>query len=100
MVDGYSNKVKMTVRQNGVKDPVVLGPVMGATGNEEVSGVFPLGCDICVQRQKPPCNIPAGPLYGDGCKTSGTQYDPLPPCQYQGPTKGGGDSKILLELID
>jgi len=100
LVDGYSNKLKITIDQDGQPNPVILGPVVGATGNEDVSGVFPLGCDVCVQRENPPCGMAAGPLHGDGCKTAGTQYDPLPPCQYQGPTKGGGDSKILLELID
>lgn len=100
LVDGYSNKLKVTVHEAGVKEPVVLGPVAGATGNEDVFGVFPVGCDLCVQRGEPPCGMSKGPLHGDGCKLKGTQYDPEPPCQYQGPSKGGGDSKVEIELVE
>lgn len=100
LVDGYSNKLKVTIEEDGQPNPITLGPVVGASGNEAVNGVFPLGCDVCVQRKNPPCGMVAGPLHGDGCKTAGTQYDPTPPCQYQGLTKRGGNSKILLELVD
>lgn len=82
LVDGYSNNISITL------DGKTLGPPVGMTGNESVYGVYPLGCDICVARQNPPCGIPMGT---DGCKTGG-QYDPTVPCQYQGPTKGSGSS--------
>lgn len=93
LVDGYSNKVEISATPTG-KSADVLGPPSGQTGNEEVYGVFPYGCDICVERQNPPCGIPKGKT---GCK-AGTQYDPNPPCQYQGPTKGGGDMSVVITL--
>lgn len=100
LVDGYSNDVKITVTEPGDRLSTVLGPPKGATGNEDVYGLFPVGCDLCVQRGAPPCGIAPGPEHGDGCKLHGTQYDPVPPCQYQGKTKGGGDATILVELVD
>jgi hypothetical protein len=89
LVDGYSNKVGIVYTPPASADagpPVALGPPVGASGNEKVLGVFPYGCDICVARQDPPCNIPKGT---DGCK-AGTQNNPTPPCQVQGAVKGGG----------
>lgn len=80
LVDGYSNKIAITV--NGTK----LGPPNGAAGNEKVLGVFPLGCDICTARQSPPCGMKPGK---SGCKR-GTQYKPDVPCQFQGAVMGGG----------
>jgi len=51
-----------------------------------VSGVFPVGCDICVARQQPPCGIsPCGSSPNDGGQTCGChiggQYNPIVPCQ-------------------
>ena len=95
LVDGYSNKVGMVYTPPASADagaPVALGPPVGATGNEKVLGVFPFGCDICVAKQNPPCNIPKGT---DGCK-AGTQNNPTPPCQVQGAVKGGGGA---LEVV-
>ena len=100
LVDGYSNDLQISVKEDGHRLPTLLGPPVGATGNEDVYGLFPVGCDICVQRQSPPCGIAKGALHGDGCKTQGTQYDPKPPCQYQGATKGGGNATIVVELVD
>lgn len=88
LVDGYSNKIKLDV------DSTSIVP-NGASGNENVFGVFPLGCDICVARQNPPCGQTPG---YSGCKI-GTQYDPKPPCQYQGKQMGGG-SKVRVALVD
>lgn len=88
LVDGWN--VDMAVSADGTK----LGPTKGKTGNELVFGVFPLGCDICVARQQPPCGIPTGT---DGCK-KGTQYKPEVPCQWQG-TKMGGGSTIRISLV-
>jgi hypothetical protein len=100
LVDGFSNKILISVYETGQLAPTPIGPPAGATGNESMFGVYPLGCDLCVQRGAPPCGIDPGPLHGDGCKTKGTQYDPDPPCQWQGPTKGGGDSAVVVELVD
>ena len=85
LVDGYSNKIEISVTPTK-KPQVILGPPAGETGNEKVLGLFPFGCDICVERQNPPCGISKGKT---GCK-AGTQYDPDVPCQWQGPYKGGG----------
>lgn len=82
LVDGYSNKIQISI------DGTKLGPPNGASGNEKVLGVFPLGCDICTARQRPPCGMQPG---SDGCK-SGTQYKPDVPCQYQGKVMGGGST--------
>lgn len=89
LVDGYSNNITI------LADQTVLGPTKGATGNEKVLGVFPLGCDICTARQSPPCGMKPGT---SGCK-SGSQYKPDVPCQYQGSTKGGG-SRIIVAHVN
>lgn len=79
LVDGYNSKVSIDTEDSG--KAVVLGPPLGQFGNEKVYGLFPYGCDICVERQAPPCGIPKGKT---GCK-AGTQYDPDVICQYQAP---------------
>lgn len=93
MVDGYNKKIKIdaTPKKGSV---ITMGPPKGQTGNESVYGLFPYGCDICVERQDPPCGIPKGKV---GCK-EGTQNDPKVPCQYQGPTKGGGNLDVEIKL--
>lgn len=88
LVDGFSKFV--LIEANGTR----LGPTHGKDQNETVFGVFPFGCDICVARENPPCGIPRGT---NGCK-GGTQYKPDVPCQYQGPTKGGG-GKVEIVLL-
>lgn len=93
LVDGYSNKIQITTTPTG-KDAVRLGPPSGATGNQKIYGLFPFGCDICVERENPPCGISKGK---HGCK-SGTQYDPDVPCQWQGPTKSGG-GHVTISLL-
>ena len=93
LVDGYSNNVEIVYTAPG-EVPVSYGPPKGAEGNQDLVGVFPYGCDICVARQNPPCGIDKGT---EGCK-AGTQYDPHPPCQAQGKTKGGGGTiEIVLK---
>ena len=93
LVDGYSNNIKIDLgKPGGVVTS--LGPVQGKDGNEGLFGVFPYGCDVCVSREDPPCGISKG---SDGCK-AGDQYDPDPPCQWQGEKKGGGDMAITLVL--
>lgn len=89
LVDGFSNKISIVI-DGGTK----LGPPVGRDENEKVFGLFPYGCDICVARQAPPCGIPTGKA---GCK-GGTQDKPDVPCQYQGPTMGGG-STIVVALV-
>jgi len=89
LVDGYSNRIAITV--NGI---TTLGPPLGRDGNEKVFGLFPYGCDICVARQAPPCGIPTGT---QGCK-AGSQYAPDVPCQYQGSVMGGG-SIVKVSLV-
>ena len=96
LVDGYSNRIAIVVQPHtGGIDAAVLGPpVDSVDGNEWVFGLFPYGCDICVDRQNPPCDIPKG---NKGCKT-GTQYKPHVPCQYQGLVMGG-DESIRIQLV-
>jgi len=79
LVDGFSNGVEI---QTGT----VMLAAFTRDGNEKAFGVYPLGCDICVARQHPPCGQTPG---RDGCK-AGSQYAPAVPCQWQGTTKGGG----------
>ena len=93
LVDGFSSEVLIESTEGGKRTP--LGPVWGATNNEKVFGVFPLGCDICVARQKPSCGMKPG---SDGCKT-GTQYKPDVPCQFQGATMGGAGA-VRVSLLD
>jgi hypothetical protein len=93
LVDGYSDDVQITAVPTGGAS-AVLGPPLGKSGNEAVYGLFPFGCDVCVARQNPPCGIAKGTA---GCK-AGTQYDPAVPCQWQGPTKGGGGSATIALL--
>jgi hypothetical protein len=89
LVDGWNRPVEVAL-----KDPSgtqKIGPVESALGNEKAFGVYPLACDICVERQKPPCGYEPGKT---GCK-SGTQYKPDVPCQYQGTVMGGGTSVLV-----
>jgi len=88
LVDGWNRNVIVTA---GGK---VLGPVLSGAGNEKGYGVFPYGCDLCTERQQPPCGIQPG---GPGCK-AGTQYKPDVPCQYQGSALGGG-TVITVKLL-
>jgi len=92
LVDGYSNNMEIRYTPPTGPPTTTLGPLNGQTGNEKVLGVFPYGCDICTAQQNPPCGIPPG---GSGCK-AGTQYDPKPPCQFQGAVKGGGG---IVEVV-
>ena len=88
LVDGYSKPIKIQI------DDKTLGPVTSENGNQKAYGVYPLGCDVCVARQIPPCGIPLG---NTECK-SGSQYSPDVPCQHQGTVMGGG-SKVTVYLL-
>jgi hypothetical protein len=93
LVDGYSDRIQINATPSG-GSATQLGPPVGKDGNEEIFGVFPYGCDICVERQNPPCDIPKGK---EGCK-KGTQYNPDVPCQWQGTVMGGGNLAVEIEL--
>ena len=92
LVDGYSNPIEIDLTDSSGAH--VFGPPHGAQGNEKVLGLYPLGCDICVARQHPPCGMSPG---SDGCKT-GSQFKPDVPCQYQATSMGGG-STIKVRLV-
>lgn len=93
LVDGFSNEVEIETKDSN--GPHVFRP-NGPNGNATALGVFPIGCDVCVQRQKPPCGMSPGPVNRDGCK-AGTQFNPNPPCQYQGPTMSGGSTVLVRQ---
>jgi hypothetical protein len=89
LVDGWNRTVEVAVSdRSGSKK---IGPVESALGNEKAFGVYPLACDICVERQSPPCGYEPGKT---GCK-GGTQYKPDVPCQYQGTVMGGGTAVLV-----
>ena len=91
LVDGFSNKVQ--VKATSPSEVHTFGPPLNDPKDRHLYGVFPYGCDVCVARQDPPCGIGKGDFY---CK-DGTQYDPEPPCQWQGDRLGGG--KLAVEII-
>lgn len=80
LVDGFNLKVKISAPGT---EP--LGPPAGASGNEKTFGVFPLGCDVCVAKQNPPCG--QSPCKGPtcGCKAGPDPYHPDVPCQASNP---------------
>jgi hypothetical protein len=112
LVDGYSNNVAIIATPTS-GSPITLGPPNGASGNESVYGLYPLGCDVCVARCSPPCGISkSNPLVGcdascnncqsngvDGCK-GGSQTAPTVPCQYQGSQLGGGGESVQVVLMN
>jgi len=72
LVNGFNEPVSIT-------DGTEAGPVDCETGNQNVPGVFPLGCDGCAVRLNPPCGFTPG---DDTQCHGGTQFDPDPPCQF------------------
>jgi hypothetical protein len=70
-----------------------LGPTAGATGNQNVFGVYPVGCTNCVNRGGCPCDIDCGDT--SQCHQGGTPSDPDIPCQASQPTGGTITIKIL-----
>jgi hypothetical protein len=94
LVDGFSNKIEIVA--DSTSGSTQLGPATDKPSDAQLMGVFPFGCDICVERQDPPCGIAKGKT---GCK-AGTQYNPEPPCQWQGAKKGGGDLAVTVELVE
>lgn len=93
LVDGYSNNIEITATPTGGAEQKFGRPQ--PTGNNLVPGLYPYGCDICVERESPPCGIAKGKF---GCK-NGTQYDPDVPCQWKGPRIGGGYLAVDIALV-
>lgn len=84
LVDGWNENVRIDVVTSDNRTKT-MGPTAGASGNQQIFGVYPHGCDICTARQVPPCGIPTG---DSECKTPhGTQnqYKPDVPCQWNHP---------------
>jgi hypothetical protein len=93
LVNGVSNFIEIVV-----DDQILAAATDG--GDTNALGVFPYGCDICVARQNPPCDIPSANCMTPGscgCKT-GTQYNPTVPCQitYQRADAGSILNVLLL----
>lgn len=95
LVDGYSNKIQITAVDPS--DTTLLGPPNGSTGNETAYGVYPLACDLCAMRGDPPCGYFDASADGTGCH-AGTQFNPNPPCQWQGSVKGGATA-VTVSLV-
>lgn len=91
LVDGYSNDVRIDV------GGATLGPPLSEALDEKVFGLYPIGCDVCVARQNPPCGTGA-PGSVIGCKDGPDQYHPDVPCQWQGSVIGGG-SRVEVVLV-
>lgn len=89
LVDGFNAPVR-------VRDGDLTVEALTESGNETAFGVYPLGCDICVSREAPPCGFPVGP--SEECKT-GTQDDPDVPCQAQSAVLGGGTGTVTVSLL-
>ena len=83
LVQGYKlPNISMTLS----KGPTTLGPTLGATGNQDVFGVFPVGCTNCLNREGCPCGIDCKDT--TQCHQGGTPNDPDVPCQASQPTGG------------
>lgn len=92
LVQGYTMpNISMTLS----KDSTVLGPTVGATGNQDVFGVFPVGCTNCVNRGGCPCGIDCSDT--SQCHQGGTPNDPDLPCQASQPTGGTVTITILAD---
>ena len=90
LVQGYKlPNISMTLS----KDNTVLGPTAGATGNQNVFGVFPVGCTNCLNRDGCPCGIDCSDTMQ--CHQGGTPNDPDIPCQASQPTGGTITINIL-----
>jgi hypothetical protein len=95
-VDGFNEKIAM-IFTYGNAQQVKMGPPNGKTGNENVYGVFPYGCDICAGRLSPQKACGPYPLGNSGCK-SGTEHNPSVICQYSlnHPNEDKGEITIYL----
>jgi len=90
LVNGYTlPNISMTVSDG----PTTLGPTAGATGNQNVFGVFPVGCTNCLNRDGCPCGINCSDT--SQCHQGGTPPDPDIPCLASQPTGGTITINIL-----
>ena len=90
LVQGYTlPNISMTLSEG----PTTLGPTAGATGNQSVLGVFPVGCTNCLNRGGCPCGIDCSDT--SQCHQGGTPDDPDVPCQASQPTGGTITINIL-----
>ena len=103
LVNGWNAKVAIVISGAAADGgALVLGPALDA-GNGGTLGVYPVGCDICVARNRPPCGIaPCGSSPNDGGQNcgchAGWQYNPDVPCQitYQ---KADAGSVVNFQLV-
>jgi hypothetical protein len=93
LVDGYSNDIQIEAAGT------ILGPPSTEALNEKVFGLYPIGCDVCVARQNPPCGTGV-PGSVAGCKRGPDQYHPDVPCQWQGSVMGGGTRVEVVLVAD
>jgi len=92
LVNGYKlPNISMTLSDG----PTTLGPTAGATGNQNVFGVFPVGCTNCLNRDKCPCDINCSDT--SQCHQGGTPCDPDIPCTASQPTGGTITINILAD---
>jgi len=90
LVNGYTPpNISMTLNEG----PTTLGPTAGATGNQNVFGVYPVGCTNCVNRDGCPCGINCSDT--SQCHQGGTPNNPDIPCQASQPTGGTITVNIL-----
>ncbi len=83
LVNGYTSpNISMTLSEG----PTTLGPTAGATGNQNIFGVYPVGCTNCVNREGCPCGIDCSD--NSECHQGGTPDNPDIPCQASQPTGG------------
>jgi len=90
LVQGYTLPNISMILSDG---PTTLGPTVGATGNQKVFGVYPVGCTNCLNRGGCPCGIDCKET--SQCHQGGTPSDPDIPCQASQPTGGTITIKIL-----
>ena len=90
LVQGYKLPNISMILSDG---PTTLGPTAGATGNQNVFGVYPVGCTNCLNREGCPCNIDCSDT--SQCHQGGQPSDPDIPCQASQPTGGTITIKIL-----
>lgn len=97
VVDGFNEKIAMIFATN-TGNQIKLGPPNGLTGNENVYGVFPYGCDICAGRLTPPKACGPFPPKNIGCK-SGTENNPNVICQYSLTHPGENAGVMTIYLL-
>jgi hypothetical protein len=92
LVDGFNEKVKMVFTPS-LGQPTIAGPANAITGNENIAGVYPYGCDGCAARIAPQKKCGPYPMGNSGCH-GGAQYDPKPKCELR-----LNESNGIIEII-